>query len=77
MPKYLIYYSGRVQLSKVIEADSQYEAEEIIYDDFPIEGAKLEEWWDSQIDMTEEIHDWFDRDYINMTEVLDVNNTNT
>jgi len=55
MPKYRIYYSAFVQLSNVIEADSMYDAEEIVYDKFPIEGAKLEEWWDSQIDMSEEV----------------------
>jgi len=54
MPKYLIYYSGRVQLSKVIEADSKSDAEELIYDEFPIRGAELEDWWDSQIDMIED-----------------------
>jgi len=57
MPKYLIYYSGRVQLSKVIEADSKSDAEELIYDEFPIRGAELEDWWDSQIDMIEEVDD--------------------
>ena len=57
MPKYKIYYSGFVQLSKVIEADSKSDAKELIYDEFPIRGAELEDWWDSQIDMIEEVDD--------------------
>ena len=60
MTKYRIYYSARVQFSKVMEGDEPWDSKMINYidDNFPVDSSCTLEWWeDEQVDAVEEVLD--------------------